>query len=75
MTQITQDQESGARAVRFGKDNAAHIASAIGATLVDAKKSNLAMHNGQHVVLKSAHIGNNYIGIPYSLLKQPRQSS
>jgi hypothetical protein len=69
-TTVPQDQESGSRAARFGKENAARIAQAIGATLLDPKKSNLASHAGRRVVLKSARIGNTFIGIPYSLLKQ-----
>ena len=67
---MPQDQESGSRAAHFGKENAHRIAQAIGATLLDPKKSNLASHDGRRVALKSARLGNNFIGIPYSLLKQ-----
>jgi hypothetical protein len=67
---MPQDKKSGARAAHFGKDNAERIAGAIGAKLVNPKKSNLALYKDRRVVLKSARIGNNFIGIPYSLLAQ-----
>jgi hypothetical protein len=67
---MPQDHESGSRAAQFGKDNAARIAKTIGAKLLDPKKSNVASHAGRCIVLKSARRKNNFIGIPYSLLKQ-----
>lgn len=65
-----QTTESGARAARFGTENARRIASTIGAKLTSKNGSNAAEWNGKTVVLKNARLGNDYIGIPYSLLER-----
>ena len=66
---MPQDHESGSRAAKFGRENAARIARAIGAQLISTR-SNLASHQLRRVALKSARVGNNFIGIPYTLVPQ-----
>jgi len=67
---MTQNQESGASANDFGRDNAARVAKAIGAVLTEPKRSNAAILQGRRIVIKSAKIRTTSVGVPYTLLSK-----
>ncbi|MBM3569459.1 MAG: hypothetical protein FJX46_11995 [Alphaproteobacteria bacterium] len=62
-----QGRDSGARANRFGRENALRIATALGAEMTDPR-SNRARFRGRRVVVKSARRGNTQIGVPVGML-------
>ena len=54
---MPQDRESGARAREFGYHMAQRIAQALGATLINPRRSNEAVLGGRRILIKSAHYG------------------
>lgn len=65
---MPQDQESGAKADAFGRENAVRISGAITAKLVSRGRGNEAVFQGRKTVLKSAQKKTNSIGVSYKML-------
>ena len=66
---MTQNRETGAAANQFGKDAAKIIAGHLGLKML-TKISNEVTYNGQQAVIKSAHLGNGYIGVSLKMLER-----
>jgi hypothetical protein len=66
---MTQDQETGVEAARFGHEAAALIGEKIGAKRL-TRNSNEFEGNGQRVTIRTARQGNNQVGVLYDLLKR-----
>lgn len=54
---MPQDRESGDRARRWGYENAQKVASHLGATLINPRRSNEAIWNNRKILITSAHYG------------------
>lgn len=66
---MTQDRVTGAAANQFGKDAAVKIAKLLGAKITSGR-SNEVLYDGKRAVIKSAHLGNIYIGVTLKMLEQ-----
>src|SRR4051794_20833006 len=66
---MSQDRESGARAAQRGHERAARPAEILGAKKL-SKGSNECMYEGKRVVIKSASIGNQYVGVLTGMLER-----
>ena len=64
---MTQDQQSGLEASRYGHRCARLIAKAIGAEMV-GNKSNECVWNGQPLVVKTAHSQTTSVGVLYHMM-------
>ncbi|OHB75936.1 MAG: hypothetical protein A2Z25_17270 [Planctomycetes bacterium RBG_16_55_9] len=64
---MTQNRETGAAANEFGKNAARKIAQQLQLKRA-SKVSNEVSYNGQRAVIKSAHLGNHYIGVTLNRL-------
>ena len=63
---MPQDQQSGLRASRYGKECARRIAAAIGAKML-GRKSNECTWNGQRAVIHCAHRKTSSVGVLYHM--------
>lgn len=66
---MAQNRETGAAANQFGKDTARQIAQQLKLKLL-SKKSNEVIYKGERTVIKSAHLGNGYIGVTLKTLER-----
>lgn len=67
---MPQDGESGARARRWGYENAQNVAVHLGATLINLGRSNEAMWNNRRILIKSAHYSDPEIGATLATLNR-----
>ncbi len=65
---MPQDRESGNRARQWGLDMGSHVAEWLGAQLLKPGRSNEAALNGQQIAIKSAHLGDDQIGVTEAML-------
>jgi len=66
---MPQDRNTGAAANQFGRKAAMIISDLIGAKRL-SKASNEVLYDGRRAVIKSAHLGNNYIGVTLKMLER-----
>ncbi len=66
---MAQNRDSGARANEFGRRMAATVAQNIGAQKFD-NEGNEFTWNGKSITIRSAHRGNAYVGVLYSMLER-----
>jgi hypothetical protein len=68
---MVQTQNTGKAGNDFGHKMGMYAANHLGTELLNnVNGSNEAMLDGQRVVIKSAHLGNNRIGIPHNVLNR-----
>lgn len=66
---MPQNKETGAAANRFGKQAAGKIAGLLGLKRL-SNVSNEVLYQGRRAVIKSAHLGNGYIGVTLNMLER-----
>jgi hypothetical protein len=66
---MTQDRNTGAQANEFGKRMAIIVASHIGANKVNSDGNEFTWQD-KKVTIRSAHKGNAYVGVLYSMLER-----
>jgi hypothetical protein len=64
---MTQNRDSGAEAAKFGHKAAGLIAEKIGAKKLTSKSNEFDL-KGNRVTIRTAHQGNNQVGVLYSML-------
>lgn len=67
---MPQNQESGAKADAFGRENALRISGAITARLTTPGRGNEAVFKGRKTVLKSARENTTSVGVSYKMLER-----
>ena len=65
---MPQDQESGARAVKYGLQTARKIAQELGGAKIGNARSNEYEVSGRKIVIKCARLNTKSVGVPYRLL-------
>lgn len=66
---MTQNRETGAAANQFGKEAAIKIAQHLKLKRLSSR-TNEVIYKGQRAVIKSAHLGNGYIGVTLNMLER-----
>lgn len=66
---MTQTQESGAEAARFGHTGAAQVAEKIGAIRISSRSNEFDL-KGQRVTIRMARLGNKQVGVLYAMLER-----
>jgi hypothetical protein len=66
---MTQNRESGAEAAKFGRKAATLIAEQLGAKKLNSKSNEFELR-GKRITIRTAHQGNNQVGVLYGMLER-----